>query len=1252
MRMISSIPAVLFAGILSFLLCGCGKKDNTRQFLDGAKKHYDAGELEKAKAEYLKVLNVSSRNREATAQLVRIFSAQGNLNLALSFLGSVRELEPENIELRTIMLRGLMTMWGGTPDKGQKEVIKREALKEVVAILNLDPGHEQALLQLAALLDPQVTAKKTAGDEEKAEDEKNAEDEKKAEDEKALLAQRVAAVPDQNSFAVHLIKGLAARRSSEPGAAEAARFNFKAAEQQAQKALVEDPKSIPARMALAVLLGLKGDAAGEERILKEVAEIAPVRSPERLKLAERKLLYAQGILGLDPHGMEKVRPLLDEARAAATESVTKAPDYLPALLLLANVEKTAKNPAAMRECAGKILEVDPAHPDGRFLMGQALLEEGKGKEAAEIFEAIVKAGATSDRLQFLLASAYALANDTDKALPLLGALTAKKPDFPEATEAAQLLASVKIARGREQEAIPELQAAIKKLQAAIKELPAAIKELEEKIKNLNKAIEDAGKAEDRAELVRKGAELVRKRAELVRKRAEVARLPEEFLKFSLLLTDAYQKAGQFDEASAVVEGLIRSIEPGSDKDLELRLRLRLQLGILKRQAAKPEEARAAFESVLKHAPDNLPAELQLEVNKVKLAAIVQLVEIDLAGGNFDSAMQRIQPLLAKAPVPVEGLQLQGVILSGQKKWDEAEAAFLKALEVKPDYEPALRALIDTYVKANKTGLAMERLTKQLEARPDDIHALSAAALICESGQEFDKAVQYYEKLLSLKPDLPLVLNNLANLHLTHRKDAEKAYQLALKARNLRPAGSAPVIPEVPDAPDKPGVTLGSLSALEPAVIADTLGWIQFHRKEYAEALKLIREAHAGLSGNGEVNYHLGLACLMMGDFDGAKAAFAAAVKPELRLPEDFPGRAEIQKYTELLASPRSLKELEALAGGDPENPAIALLLARACEAEQDMAKAEAAYRSAIKSSPKMLPAWIGLAGLLAREPASQAQALEMLKQARQMDPSPAQLGELGSIALRAGDHAWAQPLLSQSVTAGGGDVSPALLEDLARACYLGNRVVEARKHMQQALDLLNGASATPAGDVAARASAFIKLTGLDEAGAAEALQADADSVPAKVFQAGRLIRQGKTAEAEAICKSLMDRYPAFAPARAKLAEILVAAEATRGKAKELANEARQILERDDPDLSMQPDLLLLLGRLSFYERDYSRAVQLLKRIPGDQLRPEGQVYLGISLCRDGDKAGGADLLKRAVEQPGLPDPLRAEATKVLAEEGK
>ena len=89
-------------------------------------------------------------------------------------------------------------------------------------------------------------------------------------------------------------------------------------------------------------------------------------------------------------------------------------------------------------------------------------------------------------------------------------------------------------------------------------------------------------------------------------------------------------------------------------------------------------------------------------------------------------------------------------------------------------------------------------------------------------KRYDAARDTYEKLLAVSPNWALALNNLAVLYSENLGQLDKAYDLAKKASEA--------------APNEPH-------------IADTLGWIEFKRRQLRERAALAagqRDQTAGL----------------------------------------------------------------------------------------------------------------------------------------------------------------------------------------------------------------------------------------------------------------------------------------------------------------------------------------------------------------------------------------------------------------------
>src|SRR4030095_15436541 len=127
-----------------------------------------------------------------------------------------------------------------------------------------------------------------------------------------------------------------------------------------------------------------------------------------------------------------------------------------------------------------------------------------------------------------------------------------------------------------------------------------------------------------------------------------------------------------------------------------------------------------------------------------------------------------------------------------------------------------------------------------------------------------KAQGSYEKALAINPRFAPAANNLAYLLVERGSDTEKALQLAQTAKEA--------------APDDP-------------YISDTLGWILYQRGVYQRALALLKESAAKLPESPEVQYHLGMAALKVGDTTTAKRSLTTAVAASA----SFAGKEEAQK---------------------------------------------------------------------------------------------------------------------------------------------------------------------------------------------------------------------------------------------------------------------------------------------------------------------------------------------------------------------
>jgi tetratricopeptide (TPR) repeat protein len=663
----------------------------------------------------------------------------------------------------------------------------------------------------------------------------------------------------------------------------------------------------------------------------------------------------------------------------------------------------------------------------------------------------------------------------------------------------------------------------------------------------------------------------------------------------LLLAEAHQVTGHLDEAVNILQEHLRSAPQDSQSYFFL--------GLLFRQQNKNDEARKAFEKVRELTPDNA-------------ASLDQLVELDIANKDFNSAMSKAQQELTRAPNAAISHYLVGKVHAAMHSWDQAEAELSRALELDAKFSRAYDGLIAVYVTRGKLPEAANRLEALIAKNPQNTAALLTSAMLYERMKDFDKARNAYEKVLATNPDFTSALNNLAYLYATQFNEPDKALELANKARQLKP---------------------------EDPAVADTLGWIAYKRGDYARALSLLQQGAAKLSDNAEVQYHLGMANYMMGQTGAAKTALERAANA----PADFPDKEDSKRRLALLqeegAAQVSIEEMKRLLTQQPNDPILLQRIGESYEKEQKFADAASSYEQVIKLNPHLIAPTLKLAQLYAGPLKNPTKALELAKEARELAPGDAQINaRAGIIAYQAGDFDWSYSRLQESTQRLPDNAEAQRY--FALAAYSRGKIAEAREAMKSVVSKVHDPAQLE------DAKSFLSLTSLDQspsniaalsAEAEKTLRGDPNNAPALMVQAEANRQRGENKAAADIYNKILQRYPDFGPAQKNLAILYARDPAFLANAYDLATKARKKMPDD-------LDLMQTMGEISYRKKDYSYAVQLLNdRSRKKPLDAEGLFCLGMSNLQLKKNATARDALQHAL-QAGLADPSANEAKQALA----
>ena len=629
-------------------------------------------------------------------------------------------------------------------------------------------------------------------------------------------------------------------------------------------------------------------------------------------------------------------------------------------------------------------------------------------------------------------------------------------------------------------------------------------------------------------------------------------------------------------------------------------------GLLLRQN-KTAEARQEFTRAHKLAPD-LQAPFQ------------QLVALDLYEKKHASALMAVQDELDKHPDRADLHTLLAQVLIAQTNLDQAEAGLHQAIALNPDYRPAYMLLAELYVNSKKNDKAITELGHYLTKKTNDVPALMIFGMIQKERGNYAEARAAYERLLGINPNFSIALNNLACLYSEQFDLLDKAYETARKARALAP--------------------------FDPST-SDTLGWILFKRGDYSWAVSLLQASAEKLPGEPEVFYHLGMTYYMMND----EARAANALQRATSSTKDFSGKDEARKRLALLTLDYSQPGtnvttlLEKRLAEQSDDPVALTHLAALYEKQGAREKAAQLYEQIIKQNSANPKSLLNLARLYADHLNNPAKALELARAAYKLAPNDVEIAHvLGRLVFGAGQFKWALTLLQQGDARQSADAG--LLYDLALAHYSMGQASEAEATMHDAL------LANPNFGRAKEASQFLELLAWsnDPGKATQAatqiqqiLKSDPMNIPALMAAAAAAEQRGEINNANGILERVLQRYPDFTPAVAKLAGNYCELPGKEQRAYELAVKAREALPADVA-------VVRILGIIYYQRGDFSNAARYLNQAAKtpDAADHKCFYYLGMAQFNLKRLKESKSALQQALTH-NLPSPLAEEAKRVLAQ---
>ena len=203
-------------------------------------------------------------------------------------------------------------------------------------------------------------------------------------------------------------------------------------------------------------------------------------------------------------------------------------------------------------------------------------------------------------------------------------------------------------------------------------------------------------------------------------------------------------------------------------------------------------------------------------NKGAVRPMYALVRAYLQVKKIDQAESFLQSVLKTSPDNAEALVLLGSIQLAKNQPDQAVKSFKAAIERAPKNTEGYIALARLYLRQKNSDEALKTLQAGLQELPGNSTLRLTLAGTLELRGDFEGAITQYEAMLKDQPGSMVVANNLASLLSDHRSDKEsldRAYAIAA------PLTKSPV-------PN----------------FKDTLGWLNYRRGDYRNAIPLLEDA--------------------------------------------------------------------------------------------------------------------------------------------------------------------------------------------------------------------------------------------------------------------------------------------------------------------------------------------------------------------------------------------------------------------------
>ena len=387
---------------------------------------------------------------------------------------------------------------------------------------------------------------------------------------------------------------------------------------------------------------------------------------------------------------------------------------------------------------------------------------------------------------------------------------------------------------------------------------------------------------------------------------------------SVSVLRALARAHLQNNEMALAEETLRSAVQSNPGDRAVRL----ELSQLLTQSGRPEQARPVLEQLVKETPNDT-------------TALEALFRVEASLKDLTAARATAENIKQVRPDQPLGFYLEGAVNEAEKKYDAAEAAYVRSLEIQPTAGEPLTALVRVDVARKQVPKALQRLDKVIAEQPDNVIARNLKGELLTSQGELSSAAVSFNEAIAKAPQWWMPYRGLALSHLAGKRneDAIQVLEQGLKKTGAAALGTdLAALYERMDRPDDAIRTYETLVSREPDSVAatnnlamllvsyrsdatslaraeelsgklnhvsepsilNTRGWVKFKRGEFQESLALLQQAVDKSPESPLMRYHLGMAQLKTGD----RASAAKNLEAAVRSGRQFHGAKEAQAALE------------------------------------------------------------------------------------------------------------------------------------------------------------------------------------------------------------------------------------------------------------------------------------------------------------------------------------------------------------------